>query len=520
MSIRQGSTVSHASAELAAIVARFTQDVAADAGHMLGPAAAGETGTIDLALDPAVLSDLDPPRGISPTGPGPAPSAYRLVVDGDGVRLTAPSAEGVFRGLTTLRQLIAAGLGVDGEAHLDAVRIEDAPRFAWRGLSLDVVRTFFSVSEVERVIDLMALHKLNVLHLHLTDDQGWRIEIPGWPALTKTGASGAVGDRPGGHYSRHEFGQLVAYAAERFITIVPEVDMPGHSAAAIRSYPELAAESGGSLLDPDHPGVLAFAADVVSAMADLAPGPYLHLGGDEAFGMDPEAYRRFIDAARAMAIEAGMTPIFWQEATRSAIGPSDVSQYWLALDPSIEALLANEELVLHGTGLPRDLGIPPEMLPVVAEMVRSSKGDLERAVEAGARILLSPASHLYLDRPYAEDPTDADQKVWQQRLGLKVYPRRSVEETFDWEPDEILPGHEDLIGGIEAAIWCETISSIEQLEFMLLPRLAGVAERAWSHPPRSTWDDHLPRLTAQAPLWRRRGWSFFTSSLVSWEPSW
>jgi len=428
----------------------------------------------------------------------------------------AAEAVGLLRGLATLRQLISAGLGPGATAWLEAATIEDAPRFAWRGLSLDVVRCFFAPEDVRRVLDVMALLKMNVLHLHLTDDQGWRIEIPGWPELTAVGGVGAVGDRPGGSYSQSELAALVTYADERGITIVPEIDMPGHCGAALRARPELAAQAGASLLDPDHVGVLTFVRDVIAAMAEATPGPYLHLGGDEAFGMAPDAYGRFIDAARGIALELGVAPIFWQESARSSIGPGDIVQHWMALDPSLEALLLDGDLDDLAQSAPRDLGIPPSMLAAVAEMFRAAQGDIDRATEAGATVILSPASHLYLDRPYAEAPADPSQTALQERLGLKVYPRRSVAEAYDWDPAASLEGGPSAIAGIEAAIWCETISSIDELEFLLLPRLAGVAERAWSTDPSSTWSEYRGRLGAQAPLWRRRGWRFFTSSLVAW----
>jgi hexosaminidase len=504
------------SAELRDITSRFIDDVRRDCGLELSPAGPEGDAIVRVSIDPTLEVAAAPPRGMSPDGCDPAEGAHRITIDHDEITIAAVAREGAFRGLTTLRQLIAAGMGPDGSARLDAMVIEDAPRFAWRGLSLDVVRTFLGVDEVREVIDVLALHKLNVLHLHLTDDQGWRLEIPGWPELTRSGAAGAMGDRPGGHYARKDLEDLIAYAAERFITVIPEVDMPGHCAAAIRSHPELASERGTNLLDPDHPGVLGFAADVIRTLAEVAPGGFVHLGGDEAFGMDPGAYQRFVDAARTMALEAGLQPIFWQEAARSTIGPSDVVQYWLALDPSIEELLSDEGRVAQIGSAAVDLGMPAEMLPVVAEMFRSSKGDLARAVEHEARVIVSPASHVYLDRPYAEPPVDPSQADLQRRLGLKVYPRQSVEESFAWDPMSNLAEHPHLIAGIEAAIWCETIATFDELVFMLLPRLAGVAERAWSAPPGASWAEYRTRLGAQSRLWEHHGWSFFGSSLVEW----
>ncbi|HSM67400.1 MAG TPA: family 20 glycosylhydrolase, partial [Ilumatobacteraceae bacterium] len=264
------------------LVEQFVEDVAADTGLRLTVVGLG--GDIRLALSPAGSPTTDTVIGVNPRGGEPADERHQLQVTPTGATVEATTVEGVFRGLTTLRQLISAGREGD-EALVSAMEVRDGPRYAWRGLSLDVARTFHGPEQVRRVIDIMALHKFNVLHLHLTDDQGWRLEVPGWPALTTIGAAGALGDRPGGFYSQQEFTDLVRYAADRWITVVPEVDMPGHCGAAIRAYPELGASP--NVLDPDSPSVQAFLADVVATMAELAPGPWLHIGGDEAFGMAP-----------------------------------------------------------------------------------------------------------------------------------------------------------------------------------------------------------------------------------------
>lgn len=161
---------------------------------------------------------------------------HRIEITSDGISVWGTTPEAVHRGLTTLRRLVTAR-AVDSAASLDRLRIPDAPRFARRGLSPDVARIAHDVETVRRVIDLLSLHKLNVLHLHLTDDQGWRVEVPGWPLLTEIGGAGARGDRPGDHYSTEDVSSLVQYADERFATLTPEIDMPGHASAVFRSYP-------------------------------------------------------------------------------------------------------------------------------------------------------------------------------------------------------------------------------------------------------------------------------------------
>jgi hexosaminidase len=506
--LTHGATVSAEDPLLRDVAARFVEDVSADTGLRLE--LAEHAGTIRLTSTPGRIA---PPTviGLSPHDRDRVDERHRLIVSSTHATIEASTAEGVFRGLTTLRQVITGAMAGD-EARIEAVELDDGPRYAWRGLSLDVVRTFHGPAQVRRVIDIMALYKLNVLHLHLTDDQGWRIEIPGWPDLTTVGAAGAVGDRPGGFYTHQEYAELVGYAGERFITVVPEIDVPGHSGAAIKAYPELGMSA--TALDPDQPLVRQFIDDVIGVMADLTPGPWLHIGGDEAFGMDPDGYRRLVDHARRSVVETGKRPVLWQESARSTTAPTDVVQYWMAFDAVIEELLLSGDL--DPSALPAGITIPAGLLPHVAGMLRAGRADVARAIAHDARILLSPARHVYLDRPYAEAPTDADQADMQRRLGLRVYPRWTVEESFDWDPGAAIDAGPDTVAGIEAAMWCETVANGDELEFMLLPRLAGVAERAWSPRPGAAWAEYRGRLGPQAALWSRRGWSFFTSSLVDW----
>jgi hexosaminidase len=502
-------TVSVDDPRLGGLAARFVDDVAADTGLRLE--IVDRPGDIRLTLDATAPSDAPAVVGVSPHGGEPVDERHRLIVTPSHATIAAASVEGVFRGLTTLRQLISAGRSGAGFAVL-ALEVDDGPRYAWRGLSLDVVRSFHGPAQVRRVIDIMALHKLNVLHLHLTDDQGWRIEIPGWPALTTVGAAGAVGDRPGGHYSHDDFAGIVRHAAERHITVVPEIDVPGHSGAAIMAYPELGMSP--TALDPDQPRVLRFLDDVIGVMADLTPGPWLHIGGDEAFGMTPDGYGRLVDHARRAVIDAGKRPVLWQESARSSTAPTDLVQYWMAFDPAIEDLLLADDFDPQAP--PAGVTMPPEVLAHVAAMLRAGQTDVARALARGARILLSPARHVYLDRPYAEPPAGPGQADMQRRLGLRVYPRWTVEQSFDWDPAASIDAGPDSVAGIEAAMWCETVTTGDELEFMLLPRLAGVAERAWSPAPGARWPEYRDRLAPQARLWSTRGWTFFSSSLVDW----
>ena len=276
--------------DLAGLFERFRLDVHADG--ITEDAADGSEIPLTLVLRRDAAAGIRPPTGVTPDGADPAAERYELRVESDAILVAAPGPVGIFRGLTTLRQLMAAPPD-------RGVAIADGPRYTWRGLSLDVARTFFDVAAVKRVIDMLSLYKFNVLHLHLTDDQGWRIEIPELSRLTEIGGSRALGDRPGGFYSVAQFEDIVAYAAERFVTVVPEVDMPGHCAAALLAYPALASApgdrgTGANLLNSDDPDVAAFVRTVLGSVATLTPGAYLHIGGDEAFGMSPDAYDRFL----------------------------------------------------------------------------------------------------------------------------------------------------------------------------------------------------------------------------------
>nr|BFE82474.1 family 20 glycosylhydrolase [Planobispora longispora] len=331
------------------------------------------------------------------------------MVTSGGATVTASSAEGLFRGATTFAQLLTgqdAGGGPggphagDGRTAQDsgpgltapAVRVLDGPALRWRGLSLDVVRRFFPVAQVKKVVDLLALYKFNVLHLHLTDSQAWRLEITGRPGLTDPanwpgGEGSRNGDGPQ-FYTREDYREIVEYAAERFVTVVPEIDMPGHALAAVRAYPELAGadEPPHPLLpfiDPRAGAADGFVADVLRQVADLTPGPFLHIGGDEAFGMPHELYAAFTARALRLARTTGKRVVAWQEAARSgALTPADLAQCWIGSDHSFDAEGARELA-------------PAEYHPIIDMVERSferAPRDAPEAVAAGAPCSPRPAA--------------------------------------------------------------------------------------------------------------------------------
>ena len=415
-------------------------------------------------------------------GTSPAPSGYTLTATEAGIRIEAADEAGLFAGVQTLRQLAHGGT-------VDAVTIADYPRFEYRGAMLDVARHFFSVADVKRYIDDVALLKINHLHLHLTDDQGWRIQIDSWPKLTEVGASTQVGGGGGGFYTQDDYREIVEYAASRFVTIVPEIDMPGHTNAAISAYPELGAtavepyegiEVGFSSLLIGSETVYGFVNDVVREISALTPGPYLHLGGDESLATTDDDFLYFIERAAGIAARYGKTLIGWHEMGRSRELPAGtIGQYWSYTTPQEDA----------------------------AEHTLSF-------VEQGGRVILSPADVAYLDIKYP--PTDSGAAA--EQLGLEwADGPTSVPSSYRWEPADIIPGLDDSgILGIEAPLWTETNTTFEHLELMAFPRLAAIAEIAWSPRAPRDWDEFAPRLAQFGAVLDAAGIHYYRAPEVDW----
>ena len=408
---------------------------------------------------------------------------YDLDVTRDRVTLSAHQPAGLFRGVQTLRQLLPASVEREtaqaGPWEIPGVRISDEPRFAWRGAMLDVARHFFSVDEVKRFIDLAALYKINVLHLHLTDDQGWRIAIDSWPDLTAVGAGTEVGSGRGGFYTKADYAEIVDYAGARFMTVVPEIDVPGHTNAALASYAELncdgrasvpftGTEVGFSALCLDKPVTYEFLEDVFGELAAMTPGPYLHIGGDEAQTVADEEYASFTERVQKIVATTGKQSVGWQELATGPLETGTVVQYWNT-----------------GEGPARAV----------------------EAVEKGARIVLSPADRVYLDMKY-----DADTALGYDWAGFV-----EVEDAYDWDPATLIAGVSEAdVLGVEAPLWTETLMDIGDVEIMTFPRLPAIAEVAWSRSDRRTWDEFRTRLAAQAQRWVAMDVDFYRSPQISW----
>ena len=405
---------------------------------------------------------------------------YRLVVAREGVTITAAQAPGLFWGTQTLRQLLPAAIEADvtqpGPWRIALGTIHDRPRFAWRGAMLDVARHFFDAREVKRLVDLMALYKLNRLHLHLSDDQGWRIAIRSWPRLTSVGGRSAVGGGKGGYFTQRDYAAIVAYARARFVEVVPEIDMPGHVNAALASYGRLSCdgvaprpytgiEVGFSSLCIRRELTYRFVDDVVREIAALTPGAYFHMGGDEAHSTDPADYRAFVERVETIVRARGKRMIGWEEVAKTRLRKTSVAQHW------------------NDPGLAR------------------------RAVEQGARLVMSPASKAYLDMKYAPDSP----------LGLTWAGPTSVRDAYAWDPATQVPGvAERSILGVEAPLWTETAVFRADLDYLLFPRLLGHAEIAWSPAEGRTWGRYRRRLANHGPRLRALRVGFHDSAEVPW----
>jgi len=343
----------------------------------------------------------------------------------------------------------------------------DAPRYEWRGVMLDVARHFFGVDDVKRFVDVIARYGFNRLHLHLTDDQGWRIEIKSWPRLAEVGGSTAVGGGSGGWYTQDEYVELVAFAAARGIVVVPEIDLPGHVNAALVAYPELSpagyspepytgTDVGFSSLDVTNERTYEFVEDVVREISEVTPGPYFHIGGDEAAATAPSEYVDFVERTAAIVGRHGKRLVGWEEIARAKLPLGTIVQHWK--DPELAA----------------------------------------QALAQGASIVMSPASRTYFDLKYDEST----------ELGTTWAGYVGVRDAYEWDPGDVL--------GVEAALWSETLASLADLELMAFPRLLAFAEVASAPADDRDWEDFRARVSEHEPAFAALGVNFFRSPEIPW----
>ena len=402
---------------------------------------------------------------------------YMLTVAADGVTIKGASAAGLFYGIQTLRQLFPAEIEqnnvTDTEVMLRQVHIEDQPEFSWRGTMVDVSRSFFGLEYLKRHVDRMALYKLNRLHLHLTDDQGWRIEIKSWPRLTEVGSKGSVKGGRSGYLSQEEYKELQDYALDRNIVIIPEVDMPGHIYSALVSYPELNCpgnsniepkeasppdlysgyEVGWSRLCLTKPETYEFVSDVIGELADITKGPWIHIGGDE---IEDPLYETFVVKADSIVQHHGKTAIGWEEVTKAPINSSMISQEWA--------------------------------------------GNTESIVDV--KVIQSICTSFYLD--HANVPGQENTLNWCKEDGV------SLQDVYSFEADE--PN----VIGVEAPVWTEHVLNDEMLDDRFWPRTIAVAEVGWTDESKRDFSNFTERLAAHGDRLNQMGIHFFPSPEVDW----
>ena len=437
---------------------------------------------------------------------GLAPEGYQLEVTASGVEIRAGSDAGFFYAIQTLRQLLPPEIfrtePVDGmEWAVPCVKIEDHPRFGWRGMMLDTARHYFPVEDITRFLDHMALYKYNVFHWHLVDDQGWRLEIKRYPRLVEIGSIRAESPRPGhrnegdgipygDYYTQEEVRNIVRYAAERHIKVVPEIEMPGHSGAAIAAYPEL-----GNSDVPDYqpevktrwgvnPYIYApsetvfdFLQNVLSEVFELFPSEYIHVGGDEA---PKEQWKQSAFAQSVMQ--------------RGGLANEERLQSWFLR--RMEEFLSSRGKRLIGWDEIQEGGLSPNATMMLWRDWKWARA----ALNAGNSVIMTPASHCYLD--YSQGPIKTEPEAICGELRLeRAY-------SFEPIPDGIVPGAEARVLGIQGNIWTEYIRDRDYLDFMTWPRAAALAEIAWSPRQGRSWKSFSAKLPRHARLLKEQGIRF------------
>ncbi|MFZ4720339.1 MAG: family 20 glycosylhydrolase [Ilumatobacteraceae bacterium] len=423
------TTAVAADPELVSLASRWCDELGA---LLAAPPTRAAQGRVELRLH-AHRSDL-------------GDEGYELFVEFDGIGIVAATPHGAWNATRTVRQLL------DG-SRVRAAHVVDTPRFEWRGAMLDVARHFFGVDDVCRFIELISRFKLNRLHLHLTDDQGWRLEIPGRPALTDVGGATACLSDDGGWFTAADWARINAHAAAHFVTVVPEIDLPGHTRAALVSVPELnpdgvapepytGMEVGHSSLRIDLPATEPFLVDVIAAVAAMTPGPYVHIGGDEAHSTERAEYVAFIELLQREVGRHGKRMVGWEEITSAELHPHTLVQFWL-------------------------------------------RAETAAAAPAGCRFVMSPSSHTYLDMKHRDgDP-----------LGRRWAGMIDIDAVYGWDPAMLIDGVDDSrIAGVEAPLWTEKVRTFAAVQTLCFPRLVCLAEVGWTPQHERSWETFEPRL--------------------------
>lgn len=424
---------------------------------------------------------------------------YKLTVTADGIQLRGGSEAGVFYGIQTLYKALPITKNEQISAAIPAGTINDYPCFGYRGFMFDVGRHFFPVSYIKEVIDMLALHNINYFHWHLTEDQGWRIEIKKYPQLTEVGSTRprtlidwttkAYDDTPhGGFYTQEEAKEIVRYAAERFITVIPEIDLPGHMMAALVSYPNLGCTGGPyeipckwgvfpEVLCGGNPQTLQFAKDVLNEIMDIFPSPYVHIGGDEC----PKQRWKECPKCQAKIQELGLkgTP---KHSTENQLQTYFMSEVGKVISERGRKMLGWDEM-LEG-------GLAPN---ATVMSWTSTKGGIETARQQHDAIM-SPIQYLYFSNP-----------GYNKIKGLK-----SPERVYNFEPmpKELTQDEQKYIIGAEACLWTEWTRDTVKVEWQILPRMAALAEIQWTEPVHKNFERFASRLPALLDIYGERGYAF------------
>ncbi len=433
---------------------------------------------ITLLLDPGIIEHDE---------------GYILSVEPKSVLITGRIPAGVFYGIQTLRQLLPVQIereslveGVDWV--VPCVEIRDKPRFPYRGLHLDVGRHFFPVSFIKRYIDLMALHKMNYFHWHLTEDQGWRIEIRKYPKLTEIGAyrdetlvgharqrpQEYDGERYGGFYTQEEIKEVVNHAAQRYITIIPEIEMPGHSQAALAAYPELGCTGGpyevatrwgvyGEVYCAGNEKTFEFLENVLLEVIELFPGEYIHIGGDEC----PKMRWEKCEKCQARIEEEGLA----DEHELQSYFIKRIEEFLLAHD---RKLIGWDE-ILEG-------GLAPE---ATVMSWRGIEGGIAAAKEHHD-VIMTPTSHCYLDYYQGDRETEP--------LAIGGYLPLDTVYSYEPVPEELTEAEAGFILGTQGNVWTEYMKTPEQVEYMAYPRACALAETGWTSRELKDWDGFIQRM--------------------------
>ena len=441
--------------------------------------------------------------------------AYKLNVSKKQVRIEASRPAGFYYALQTLKQLmprnVMAGVATSDHSQwsLPSVEIEDAPRFEWRGFMLDEGRHFFGKDEIKRVIDMMAIYKMNRFHWHLTEDQGWRIEIKKYPKLTETGAwrnskvlaYGDVkpdGERYGGFYTQKDIKEIVAYAKKKFIEIIPEIDIPGHSQAAVAAYPEFLAcdprdkhevwlQKGIStdVINVANPKAMQFAKEVIDELTELFPFNYIHLGGDEC----PTRKWQKNDECKKLLSEIGSSnfrdlQIYFYKQLKDYIATKPADQ-------QRQLIFWNE--VLHG-----NTSILGNDITIMAWI--GANAAAKQAAKQGMNTILSPQIPYYINRKQSKLPTEP----MSQGHGTET-----VEAVYNYQPlKDVDAALQPYYKGVQANFWTEWVTEPSVLEYLMLPRLAAVAEAGWTPQEKRNYEDFKERIRKDAELYDLKGWNY------------